>query len=282
MELTMLGTGNALVTECYNTCFTIRENEDYFLVDGGGGNGILHQLKYAGIDWKKIRTIFVTHKHVDHIMGIVWMVRLICQRISQGEYDGEVTLYGHDEALTLVREMAVKLLPKKVTKYIDDKFHLVSVADGESKEILGKKVTFFDIHSTKAKQFGFCMEMGDGKKLTCCGDEPYNECEKEYVESSTWLLHEAFCLHSQADIFSPYEKHHSTVKNACELAEQLHVENLVLYHTEDKNITRRKELYSAEGKEYYNGNLYIPDDLEKLELLQKETVSYETMLHDVI
>lgn len=266
MELTMLGTGNALVTECYNTCFAIREKADYFLVDGGGGNTILHQLKYAGIDWKKIRTIFVTHKHADHIMGIVWILRLICQRISQGEFDGEVTLYGHDEALELVREMAEKLLPAKVTKYVDDKFHLVPVVDGESKEILGKKVTFFDIHSTKAKQFGFCMEMDDGKKLTCCGDEPYNECEKEYVENSTWLLHEAFCLHSQADIFSPYEKHHSTVKNACELAEQMHVENLVLYHTEDKNIARRKELYSAEGKEYYNGNLYIPDDLEKLEL----------------
>ena len=56
------------------------------------------------------------------------------------------------------------------------------------------------------------------------------------------------------------------MKNACELAEQMYVENLVLYHTEDKNIARRKELYSAEGKEYYNGNLYIPDDLEKLEL----------------
>ena len=274
MELTMLGTGNALVTECYNTCFAIREKADYFLVDGGGGNTILHQLKYAGIDWKKIRTIFVTHKHVDHIMGIVWILRLICQRISQGEFDGEVTLYGHDEALELVREMAEKLLPAKVTKYVDDKFHLVPVVDGESKEILGKKVTFFDIHSTKAKQFGFCMEMDDGKKLTCCGDEPYNECEKEYVENSTWLLHEAFCLHSQADIFSPYEKHHSTVKNACELAEQMHVENLVLYHTEDKNIARRKELYSAEGKEYYNGNLYIPDDLEKLELY-KEIVNHE-------
>ena len=106
MELTMLGTGNALVTECYNTCFAIKEKEEYFLIDAGGGNGILHQLKYAGIDWKKIHTIFVTHKHVDHIMGIVWMVRLICQRISQGEYDGEVILYGHEEALELVREMA--------------------------------------------------------------------------------------------------------------------------------------------------------------------------------
>lgn len=38
MNLTMLGTGNALVTECYNTCFVLEENGKYFMVDGGGGN----------------------------------------------------------------------------------------------------------------------------------------------------------------------------------------------------------------------------------------------------
>ena len=53
MELIMLGTGNAMVTRCYNTCFVLSEKDDYFLVDGGGGNGILHQLKHAGIDWKQ-------------------------------------------------------------------------------------------------------------------------------------------------------------------------------------------------------------------------------------
>ena len=42
----MLGTGNALVTECYNTCFVLEENEKYFMVDGGGGSAILHQLKH--------------------------------------------------------------------------------------------------------------------------------------------------------------------------------------------------------------------------------------------
>ena len=51
MKLIMLGTGNALVTECYNTCFVLEENREYFLVDGGGGNGILRQLKDAGINW---------------------------------------------------------------------------------------------------------------------------------------------------------------------------------------------------------------------------------------
>ena len=134
------------------------------------------------------------------------------------------------------------------------------------KEIIGKKVTFFDIHSTKAKQFGFSMELEEGQKLTCCGDEPYCDWEEKYARQSKWLLHEAFCLYGQRDTFHPYEKNHSTVKDACELAEKLGVENLILYHTEDKNIKERKVLYTEEGKAYYHGNLYVPDDMEVFEL----------------
>ena len=266
MKLTMLGTGNAIVTECYNTCFVMQEEDQYFLVDGGGGSTLLRQLKYAGIDWKNIRNIFVTHKHLDHITGILWMIRMVCQNMNRGEYEGEATIYAHDEVIALLKDLSGKLLQKKETSFIDDRLHLQVVEDGESIKILDKKVTFFDIQSTKAKQFGFCMELGKGEKLTCCGDEPYNVCEKQYAENSTWLLHEAFCLDSQAEIFHPYEKHHSTVKDACKLAAELNVKNLLLYHTEDKNILRRKELYTKEGREYFNGNLLIPDDLESVEI----------------
>ena len=268
MNITMLGTGNAAVTECYNTCFLLSEEgaSDYFLVDGGGGNGLLRQLKCAGANWRDIRDIFVTHKHIDHLLGIVWMVRMICQNMREGRYDGEARICAHDEVMAILSDMAGKLLPAKDTKFIGDRLHFITVKDGESRNILGRRVTFFDIGSTKAKQFGFTMELMDGRRLTCCGDEPYNERERVYAENSSWLLHEAFCLHSQADLFSPYEKHHSTVKDACELAEKLRVSNLLLYHTEDKNIGRRKELYLAEGRQYFNGNLYVPDDLETLAL----------------
>lgn len=187
MKLTILGTGNAKVTECYNTCFALSEGNSHFLVDGGGGNGILRQLKRAGINWMDIKTIFVTHKHIDHVMGIIWMIRMIGQGMKEDKYEGEVDM-----------------------------------------------------------------------------DEPYKECEREYAEHSKWLLHEAFCLHSQADIFHPYEKSHSTVKDACEIASVLGVENLVLYHTEDKNIRNRRELYMAEGTEYFKGNLIVPEDLEEM------------------
>lgn len=262
MKLTILGTGNAMVTECYNTCFVCSDGTEHFLIDGGGGSTLLTQLKRAEIPWRDIRTVFITHKHIDHLLGIIWIMRLVTQKMSEGDYEGEVTVYGHSEVLELLRELCEKLLQKKTLRFLDTRVHLIPVEDGECCEVLGREVTFFDIHSTKAKQFGFSIKLRNGKRFTCCGDEPYNESEEIYAKGSAWLLHEAFCLYGQADRFHPYEKHHSTVKDACELAQQLGVENLLLYHTEDANIERRRELYTAEGKEYYSGNLYVPEDLD--------------------
>ena len=59
---------------------------------------------------------------------------------------------------------------------------------------------------------------------------------------------------------------HSTVKTACELAERLGAQNLLLYHTENQNLTNRKELYTEEGSQYFHGNLFVPDDLEVIDL----------------
>ncbi len=40
---------------------------------------------------------------------------------------------------------------------------MITVRDGESRELIGRNVTFFDIQSTKAKQFGFSMDLGMAK-----------------------------------------------------------------------------------------------------------------------
>lgn len=267
MKITMFGTGNAMVTECYNTCFMLSDEDGHFLIDGGGGNTILRQLKSAGYDCMDIHEIFVTHKHIDHLLGIIWVVRKICQSGGKERHAEDVNIYGHDEVIALLKDMLHKMLWKEQLYFVTEHVHFIIVKDGETRRILGRKVTFFDICSTKDKQFGFCMELDNGEKLTCCGDEPYNPRVREYVENSAWLLHEAFCLHSQADIFSPYEKHHSTVKDACEMAEELGVKNLILYHTEDKNLPDRKRLYEEEGSRYFRGKLLVPEDLERIEIV---------------
>lgn len=270
MKLTMLGTGNALVTQCYNTCFVLNEDNQYFLVDGGGGNTILQQLQKAQINWMDIKDIFVTHKHIDHLLGIIWMIRMIAQYMNQGHYDGEVRIYAHCELIETIIEITKLVLNKKQVQMINNRIYMICIEDGQTLSIIGHDVTFFDIHSTKDKQFGFSMKIDSHHKLTCCGDEPYNADNQSYVENSTWLLHEAFCLHSQANIFHPYEKHHSTVKDACQLAQSLNIQNLVLYHTEDHNIHNRRELYLQEGKHYFHGNIWIPDDLDSIDIKKNQ------------
>lgn len=266
MYIRMLGTGNALVTECYNTCFVMENNHQYLLVDGGGGNTILQQLKKANIKIEDIHHIFVTHKHIDHIMGIIWILRVIAQKINQKQYQGEAYIYAHEEVIHILELLASTLLNKKETQHIGSKIHLITVEDGQTMNIMNYPITFFDIHSTKAKQFGFSLILKNGQRLTCCGDEPYNEYEKKYVENATWLMHEAFCLDAQADIFHPYEKHHSTVKDASQLAQSYHIPHLIIYHTEDSHIHHRKERYKKEAQQYYMGKIYIPDDLETIEV----------------
>lgn len=76
-QITMLGTGNAIVTKCYNTCFVIRSPQAVLLIDAGGGNGILSQLEKAHVDLRDIHNLFITHAHTDHILGVIWVTRMI-------------------------------------------------------------------------------------------------------------------------------------------------------------------------------------------------------------
>lgn len=264
MKLTMLGTGNASVTECYNTCFLLGDKNKHILVDGGGGSTIFNYLKKLSIDWKNISNIIVTHKHMDHLIGVLWIVRMACQHINRNEYSGNLSIYSHDEVIFLIRDFIKKFLEPKDYDLLDKRLFLIEVKDNQTINILNKNITFFDIHSKKAKQFGFQMEYENSHKLTCCGDEPFNRLNEKYLENVDWLIHEAFCLKKEEDIFRPYEKNHSTVVDACKIAEEFNVKNLVLYHTEDKNLKNRKELYLSEGEKFYNGNLYVPNDLEEI------------------
>jgi len=265
-KLIVLGTGNAVVTKCYNTCFVLQRENRYWLIDTGGGNGILAALQKAEVSISDIHDIFITHEHCDHLLGIVWMIRVVATAVKNGSYEGDCNIYCHEDLIDTIDTVVKRTIQSKFYQMVGKRIFLVPLKNGEQRNIIGYDVEFFDIYSTKARQFGFTTTLKNGKKFTCAGDEPYNIANENQVSGSSWLLHEAFCLDSQADVFKPYEKHHSTVKDACELAKRLKIENLVLWHTEDLNYENRKELYISEGRKYYFGNLYVPYDLEIIKL----------------
>lgn len=261
--LILLGTGHATVTKCYNTCFALFTGEEYFLVDTGGGNGILRQLEDAEIPLQQIHHIFISHEHTDHILGLIWLIRMIATKMRKGDYEGSLNIYCHKELAETIQTICGLTLQGKLVKMIGERICFHKVKDGKEKKIAGYDITFFDILSTKAKQFGFALTLHNGKKFVFVGDEPYREHEHKYAYQADWFLHEAFCRDVEKDRFKPYEKHHTTVKDACKIGEKLNAVNMILYHTEDKCIQDRKRLYLEEGRKYYKGNLFVPYDLEE-------------------
>ena len=268
-QITMLGTGNATVSQIYNTCFVLQTSSTLMLVDAGGGNGILSQLKKVNVQISDIHHLFVTHAHTDHVLGVIWVIRMVAQ--CKG-YEGLLHVYGNDKVMKVIKTIIDMILAKKQLAKVAERVVFHQLEDRECFEVGDMKLECFDIQSTKEKQFGFRAELPSSDEsdkplvLACLGDEPYNEQNRRYIEGADWMMCEAFCLYADRDTFKPYEKCHSTALDAGKLAEELGVKNLILYHTEEKTLANRKENYTREAAKNFKGRIFVPDDLEVIEL----------------
>lgn len=262
-KITMLGTGSALVTKCFNTCFVLTSSSGkQLLIDTGGGNGVLSQLERAGIERGEIADLFITHAHTDHVLGAIWLIRMTLQRPAPEV----LRIYSHKRVLDMLTAVCEMMLPQKLIQRMPDRIQLIEVHDGDRFEVGDMRLQCYDIHSTKEQQYGFTADLPGGVRLVCLGDEPFNAANASYAEGADWLMSEAFCLYADRERYKPYEKHHSTALDAARDAANLHVRNLILYHTEDDHLAQRKALYTAEAATAFCGSIRVPDDLEVIEL----------------
>lgn len=265
-KLIMLGTGSASSIKFYNSCFVLQKGNDYMLIDGGGGINILEQLDKANIPVELIKNIFVTHNHIDHIIGIIWIIRKLANMMIFNNFDQEINIYASDITVDAIRTISMLVLNSKQSDYLDNRIHLKIISNRKKLNILGESFTFYDVYATKEKQYGFRLDTTDGKVLVCNGDETLNEKNYDLARNADFLIHEAFCLDSEKEVKKPYEKGHGTSKDVCEVASRLNIKNLILYHINDEDVLNRKKRYMEENEKFFSGSLYIPNDLEIIDL----------------
>lgn len=147
-QITMLGTGNATVSQIYNTCFVLQTPSTLMLVDAGGGNGILAQLKKVNVLISDIHHLFVTHAHTDHVLGVIWIIRMVAQ--CKG-YEGLLHVYGNDKVMKVIKTIIDMILAKKQLAKVAERVVFHQLEDGDCFEVGDMKLECFDIQSTKEK-----------------------------------------------------------------------------------------------------------------------------------
>ena len=291
-KITMLGTGHAMTLNCFNTCFVYENDNGKMLVDTGGGQQLLRQLRDAGISTSEIDAIFITHQHTDHLLGLPWIIR----SAGHGRNNKPVSVYMHKELMDIALGMLELLLPEKLENFRSH-VNFVSLEDGDTAEILGCPFTFFDTHNFKCSQFGFSMQLQSGKRLAFCGDVPFSEENRALIEGTDYLVHEAFSLESAkgpggmppmggpmppmgepgpgmpggpgkgpGGPGGPGNIGHSTVRGAAKIAEGLHAGTLILVHGSDDDLENRQKAYTEEAASEFSGRIFVPYDLDVIEL----------------
>ncbi|MBI9043859.1 MAG: ribonuclease Z [Anaerolineaceae bacterium] len=77
----------------------VRHNEHRFLIDCG--EGTQRQILKSGIGFKNLNKIFITHSHLDHILGLAGLL----STLSRWEATEEIEVFAHKKAMDRIHDL---------------------------------------------------------------------------------------------------------------------------------------------------------------------------------
>ena len=168
-----LGTGSGITINCYSLSALLQNNcGDYLLIDTGSGNQILNQLKLKDININKIHDIFISHKHIDHLWGIIPLLRYIMQQYGKNNYKGILNIYCAEEIKQII-DMFINLTFHKIHEDLYKQIVKYHFCENKKKfNIIDYEIEIIDTQSIECIQYGFKMTLNSGKKLAFLGDVP--------------------------------------------------------------------------------------------------------------
>jgi len=145
--------------EVGKNCYVLEKNDDIIIVDCGikflnGSNladGTVPNFSYLLANKKKIKGLFITHGHEDHIGGIPYLLQLI----------PNIPIYGSEFSASLIKQKLRGEGKEKVTIFHDD----TVIRVGEF------RVSFFRVTHSIPGSFGLIVEVvKNNARIVITGD----------------------------------------------------------------------------------------------------------------
>jgi len=275
------------------------ESKEWSLFDCGEGTQL--RIMKSRLSISKLRRIFITHLHGDHVFGIFGL--LSARRLMK--VSTPVTIYaprGFDYMLQTVIKTCSLELPFEIEIIeIEDKMKIeipnlsidvVSLSHSiESfgfvitKTIIKKKLDIEGLKSIGVEDKYLYRELKRGKNITFNDKIIYSkdfldikdEIKKIIISGDNdepqrflrfkdvdLMVHEATYTQSDFDKL-PKKQMHTTAKKLAKTAKEMGVKRLILTHISPRYQRRERDLIK-EAKEYFSGKLILARDLLEVDI----------------
>ncbi|MGD0695975.1 MAG: MBL fold metallo-hydrolase [Terriglobia bacterium] len=206
-KVTLLGTGSPdLLMNRFGPGTLIEAGNQKLVFDAGRGGAL--RIQQLGIPWNDVTTLFLTHLHSDHIVGLPdlfltgWLLgRQVPLRVWGPA--GTKAMMGHlIEAFQFDIRMRQQddLRPAQGAIAKD-------IAPGVVYENAGVKVTAFEVdHGPVRPAFGYRIDYG-GRSVVLSGDTRFSENLIRFAQGADVLVHEVCLADPKVLAGSEHERH---------------------------------------------------------------------------
>ncbi len=119
-ELVFLGTSASRPTAARGLpALMVLHETERFLVDCG--EGTQRQLIRAGLGYRRLTRIFLTHAHLDHVLGLAGLVA----SLAEGPAEGALTIYGGEQAIDLATRLIRDVVLPETDERIEVRFERI-------------------------------------------------------------------------------------------------------------------------------------------------------------
>lgn len=260
-KLIFLGTGSAnnLERQMTSLCFVV--GREAFLIDCGDGMGTLRQLVLVNVPLSSVKTVFLTHHHADHIIGMAHF--LFVQLLSDPSM--KLMVYGPAQTLRITRSISFVTHGYTKTHAGRIVFHSMKSDTTEriSRDVEVTPVSVKGPVSHPMSIFAYAVNIGK-KKVVFTSDMRPNDNFMRLATGADILIHECFATSDDEDF--THTAGHSTAKDAGVAATKAGVKQLILTHLRPSSIIGDGSSLVNEAKHYFSGPVQLAQDLMEVSL----------------
>ena len=255
-------------------------NGDVYIVDAG--DGVARQMALAGISARKLRAVFITHNHSDHVADYG---TLLLRAWASG-LKTPVDTYGPPPLAAMTKSYLDYMNWDIQLRIVDeDRLPLGGLINAH--DIAGEgviyqdanvKVTVFEVpHAAAKPSYGFRFDTPH-KSIVFSGDTAYSENLIEAAKGVDILIHEVVSVHGVEAIVNRIDpgnealkRHiieaHTPIAEVGKVAAAAGVKKLVMTHFVPTGLPAfdKPELWLDGVSKHYSGEVVVGEDLLVIE-----------------